>query len=330
MPAVQRNGRSRTPEEKSRDEIKVSERSDKPATPSRRPSPYLLLIYPLILAAGSGYSILYPAATSLQPWSLLTGGVPSDSNAPLASAPTSYFAGKRNVFNLYFVKIGWFWTSLAFVLLQMTARPPPSHRLRGYLQTAARYGIITLSWFLTTQWLFGPPLIDRSFTMTGGRCEVPNMDGLEEAPSVLTIASGQTCKAAGGRWHGGHDISGHVFMLVLSSAFLLYELYITDRASAHPSVSAHAATGGAHDVTEEGGRNGEPREFEYLAQMKIWSRCFLYAVVLLDLWMLLMTAVWFHTWLEKLSGLVLASATIWSAYFLADSVPPWGYVVGGI
>ena len=40
----------------------------------------------------------------------------------------------------------------------------------------------------------------------------------------MEFVTGQACKAVGGTWRGGHDISGHVFILVLGSAFLGLEL----------------------------------------------------------------------------------------------------------
>ncbi|KEF58627.1 uncharacterized protein A1O9_06553 [Exophiala aquamarina CBS 119918] len=293
----------------------------------RRPSPYLPLVYPLILVLGSFYSIISPAAFP-PPATPLAAGLASDLNAP----PSNYFSGKKNVFNLYFVKIGWFWTTLAFTLLQFTTRPPPANTQKHYMQATLRYVLITLSWYLTTQWFFGPALIDRSFTITGGQCEPQfyNEAGLQETLDLKFISSGPACKVAGGTWRGGYDISGHVFMLVLSSAFLLYELYIADRHSSHPSVSPQAAARLAHDLTEEERNAVGGWEPEWIARVRVWSRYLLYLVVILDLWMLMMTAIWFHTWLEKASGLVLAGFTVWGTYFLGDLAEGWKAIVGGL
>ena len=38
------------------------------------------------------------------------------------------------------------------------------------------------------------------------------------------FVTSQACKQIGGVWKGGHDISGHVFILVLGSASLMAEL----------------------------------------------------------------------------------------------------------
>jgi hypothetical protein len=315
MPTVLRNGR------------KVPNADDDPAdmapsppTERRRypPSAYLLLLYPLVLAAGSLFSVLSPSATS-------TDLGPNQ--------PQNYFAGKRNLINLYFVKIGWFWTTLAFALLQATARPRPSSTHRHYTQALTRFALITLTWYLVTQWFFGPALVDRSFTVTGGHCEAPSSPSspsdIKDAILFPTIASSTHCKIAGGHWRGGHDISGHVFMLVLSSASLIYELYIADSHSSHPHVSAAAAAKVAHELTEEERRAVGGWESEMAATVRVYARWFMWGVVALDFWMIMMTAIWFHTWLEKLSGLVLAAAAVWGVYFLPEAVPAWRAVVGG-
>ena len=119
-------------------------------------------------------------------------------------------------------------------------------------------------------------------------------------------------------------------MLVLSSAFLFYELYISDTHSSHPSVSPEAAAKLAHDLTEEERKSMGGWETETNARIRVWSRRFVWVVVALDVWMIMMTAIWFHTWLEKVSGLVLAAGCVWGVYFLPDIVPAWKNVVGGL
>jgi len=63
---------------------------------------------------------------------------------------------------------------------------------------------------------------------------------------------------------------------------------------------------------------------------RVWTQYFVWAVIGLDVWMLLMTAIWFHTLFEKVSGLVLASANVWGVYFLPRFVKGWRGVVGGV
>ena len=303
-------------------------------TASSKPSPYYLLIYAAILAAGSIYSQISPSGVShAKP---LAPGITSDLNTPTAPQIPSYFAGKQNLLNIYFVKLGWFWTTLAYTLLQATTRPSsrpisrPSHT--HYIQSATRYTLITLAWIFTTQWLFGPALIDRSFTITGGHCEAhpATLRETAELANLSNLSSSISCKMAGGRWRGGHDISGHVFMLVLSSAFLLLELYLSDAHSAHPHVSDRAAAAVARDMTAEERSAIGGWESENMAKFRMYARYFVWGVVALDLWMLMMTAIWFHTWMEKLSGLLIASSTLFGVYWMADFVPAWRALVGGL
>ena len=94
-------------------------------------------------------------------------------------------------------------------------------------------------------------------------------------------------------------------------------------------MSPQAAARLAHDMTEEERKAVGGWETEVQAKIRIWSRYFVYGVVALDFWMLLMTAIWFHTWLEKLAGLLIASVTLHGTYFLSDLVPFWRELVGG-
>jgi hypothetical protein len=297
-------------------------------------SPYLLLIYPTILALGSLYSTLSPPARSASHAGALTPGFASELNSHTTPQPVNYFASKRNLLNVYFVKIDWFWTTLAFALLAYTTYTAPKKEkgtssARRWLQAALRYSIVTATWVGTTQWLLGPPLIDRSFTLTGGRCDaLPAKIDDSGRPDFSAVATHIACKAVGGHWKGGHDISGHVFMLVLSSAFLILELYISDALSPHPHVSPKAAAAVAHDTTDEEKRELGGWESGTEATIRLWSRYFVWTIVGLDFWMFLMTAIWFHTWLEKLSGLLISGSCIWAVYFLPTLLPAWRAIVG--
>lgn len=87
-------------------------------------------------------------------------------------------------------------------------------------------------------------------------------------------------------WQGGHDISGHTFMLVHASLFLLIELV--------PLFSAL----------------WRPRD-DRLAIQQSWRRAAIWSVAgLMGLWwaMLLATSVFFHTPKEKLTGFVVGAA----------------------
>jgi len=51
-------------------------------------------------------------------------------------------------------------------------------------------------------------------------------------------------------------------------------------------------------------------------------------VVVLSLWMVLMTAIYFHTWFEKLTGLLVALFALYTTYILPRWIPAWRNIVG--
>ncbi len=108
----------------------------------------------------------------------------------------------------------------------------------------------------------------------------------------LTAAA---CKAAGGAWRGGHDVSGHVFMLVLVTAVLGFE-----------AMGVLAQAKQAQGDGDGEGQNTDKVEVDGSESVsgsgaRTWILRFVGAIVGLGYWMLLMTAIWFHTWLEKVS-----------------------------
>ncbi|KAF1842956.1 uncharacterized protein K460DRAFT_287556 [Cucurbitaria berberidis CBS 394.84] len=290
----------------------------RPPTSSARRSPFLptrleaqlLAIYPATLLLGSIFSTLSPASRSA-PYSSVSQSHPPE------FAP-SYFAQKKNVFNVYFVKVGWFWTTLAFAFF-ITFHPGfgqgvSTRRVRALL----RYAAVTTWWVFVTQWFFGPPLIDTMFRFTGGQCELLRdpeaREGMSETREFIT---GATCKAVGGTWKGGHDISGHVFLLIMGSSLLWLEflpaltrveglrdgrlITLSDGKTATVAVEKEAHKEGA-DATARGVK-------------------FALSVAALMWWMLLMTAAYFHTWFEKFTGLAVAFVGLWCVYFLPRGVP---------
>ncbi|KAH8153200.1 uncharacterized protein LAJ45_02787 [Morchella importuna] len=85
----------------------------------------------------------------------------------------------------------------------------------------------TLWWVAVTQWFFGAPIMDRTFTLTGGACRAVMRDPgavKEVLGEKVLAATSAACKLAGGRWRGGHDLSGHTFLLTHASLFLWSEV----------------------------------------------------------------------------------------------------------
>lgn len=136
------------------------------------------------------------------------------------------------------------------------------------------------------------------------------------------------CKASGGKWKGGHDISGHVFLLTLGVAFLTQEVgwavlrwsgqqaeersvVMSDGALKSASVESDASIVQAANqpILGAGGK---------LAV----------AVMALSTWMLLMTAIYFHTWFEKFTGLLTAAIGFYAIYIVPRFVPGVRQVIG--
>ena len=148
-------------------------------------------------------------------------------------------------------------------------------------------------------------MIDRGFRLTGGQCELladpEARAGMTDARKLATHAA---CKAVGGKWFGGHDISGHVFLLVLGSGFLWMEILPVilrhaglreERLVAGEKTGITSAAVETQSVGDVGDRDAE--------QEKAGSGGVNAPLVVAGLswWMLLMTAAYFHTWFEKVS-----------------------------
>jgi len=284
----------------------------------------ILAIYPATLLFGTLFGLLDPAARA-SPYNAAT-------QSHFANTAPSYFAKKGNVFNVYFVKKGWLWITLTYLYFLFThpSTGPYLEITPRRIKGALRWGIVTVWWIFITQWFFGPAIVDRSFTLTGGKCDLVELAdaGIVEMDPTKQFLSGVACKAVGGKWKGGHDISGHVFLLVLGSMFLFEEVMnvvwrsaksrdertviMTDNAIKSAFIEADPE----HLTTSE--RSGEYT----LAAKSVLS------VAILSVYMLLMTAAYFHTWFEKLTGLFVAFMGIYLVYFVPRYVPGLRAIIG--
>ena len=290
----------------------------KPPTSSARRSPFLptrleallISIYPATLLMGSIISTLSPASRAA-PYS-------ADSQSHLPEFAPSYFALKKNVFNVYFVKIGWFWTTLAFSMFVLMhpgfGRGLSARRVRAVL----RYALVTTWWVFVTQWFFGPPLIDRGFKLTGGACELArDPSARAEMSDTQEFITAATCKAVGGSWKGGHDISGHVFLLIMGSSLLWLEFL--------PALTRVEGLRDGRLITLSDGKVAsvavEKEDQKIEGEATARGVKFALGVAALMWWMLLMTAAYFHTWFEKFTGLIVAFAGLYTVYFAPRGVP---------
>lgn len=288
----------------------------------------LLAIYPATLLLGSVFSTLSPSTRSA-PYSSTSQSHPPE------FAP-SYFAQKKNVFNIYFVKVGWFWTTLAFFtfLVFNSGLGPGLSKKR--IRAALRYTAVTAWWVVVTQWFFGPPLIDTLFRFTGGQCELLADEGkraeMSDAREYFTAAA---CKSVGGKWKGGHDISGHVFLLIMGSALLWFETLpaLTRAEGLRDGRRILLADGKIASVAvekdDEGGMGvGTKKAKDGEEEVMTGGTKFALGVTALMWWMLLMTAAYFHTWFEKFTGLLVAFAGLSAVYLVPRGVPALRAVLG--
>lgn len=184
-------------------------------------------------------------------------------------------ADKDGFINVYFVKIGWFWTTLVSLLCII--------RYSDVLHHWKRYVLISLWWVMFTQEFFGlTPLMDLIFLYSGGACSfdifevsdneailngnfhettfrrsrglkrllkwLHNGNGSDNLKDAITsliysnstkfdvalneeiielskaIRSSSSCAKVGGHWVGGHDPSGHIFLITLMLMMMAGEL----------------------------------------------------------------------------------------------------------
>lgn len=137
----------------------------------------------------------------------------------------------------------------------------------------------------------------------------------------------------GGMWKGGHDISGHVFLLILGSAFLWMEILPAVLKAQGLNEERRVKVGSGKVVKTRSIVDGtvqtdedklDKKQEEYAS----WGVKMAVGVVGLSLWMLLMTAAFFHTWFEKFTGFVVAFVGIGLIYFAPRGIPELRAVLG--
>ena len=131
-----------------------------------------------------------------------------DGGANAHAHSTNYLAQKHNIFNQYFVKLGWAWTLTALVpFVTMTSLVYTSFNPALMKNHLARIIVATVFWYMLTNSF---DLID-SFT---GQC------------SVADARSKSECKGKRHEWINGFDISGHTFIPIYSLLIMVEEVRI--------------------------------------------------------------------------------------------------------
>lgn len=205
---------------------------------------------------------------------------------------THYFANKKNPLNVYFIKRAWGWTTAAFLFLFFTS---PS-RIRTK-ERVFQYLAATSVWLVFTSWFFGPPVLERLVARTGGECVLNLPSGAvvtvpneycytKTALSPMTHPSlfAASLLLPDGDWHArprlrrGHDVSGHIFLLTMSTLFLVDQLRLSFAAPPNGGVA------------------------QRWPPWHKWAVSASTLLVALSLFATYTTSVYFHTPIEKLTG----------------------------
>lgn len=196
-----------------------------------------LIVTAVAVAHGTYYS--------LQHSTYLDTSHPILTSQPHPLATSHILASKRSLLNVVFLKWSWAWTTTAFLPLLFTS---PVKRTRRFLQ----WTFACAAWFILTSWFFGPSLFTRLTAASGGECglhigrafvpipqtycstslPVARSTHPELFPVVFEGTDAQSNDSLIPRLRHGHDVSGHVFLLTLCALFLADQLRQT-RTSAH-------------------------------------------------------------------------------------------------
>lgn len=221
-------------------------------------------------------------------------------------ASPSYFSNKRNIINVYVVKKGWLWVTFLIICHYFTVYlRKPLHRFVALRNIFIRYVVATAWWIFFAQWFFGFPLMDKVFILTGGSCtEISS-----EKYSSNEVSSAQ-CRVLKGKWTGGHDPSGHTFLLTHASLYLWIELL--------PYIKRYLRVGSL--ITFENTKESPETDSTAASIMGSLFMTVTSAFLVIFWWMLLMTSVYFHTFAEKVTGLLWTYTGI-SIFFILVSSP---------
>ncbi|CCD24091.1 Yft2p NDAI_0C04310 [Naumovozyma dairenensis CBS 421] len=245
------------------------------------PWPQICYIYPTILFIGVLINSLLP-------------------NETLQSHKSNYYVlNSKNIFNQVMAYNGNKVWSILFILLsviQIRLQSTNINLLPRHVDSAAskrrhvnslikQYVIKFVLKNVLLAFLF--LIIDSLFILTGGECNL-----------IEDIWSAEHCKAKGGRWEGGFDISGHFCFLINISLILWSELSLLNKVL-------------------------EDRE-ETFTKIDKWMEGVIVIILgCLYLWMgiLFVTAVYYHTLLEKILGCILGFVCpIVMYYFIPNNV----------
>ena len=209
--------------------------------------------------------------------------------------PQSYFSNKKNVLNVYFVKLGWGWTlALLVPFISFTSFIYTSCNVAAMLRHLSRLIVATFGWYIFVN-LFS---------------HIEELTGVCEGEESIT--SKRSCYLQGYLW-AGFDISGHAFLLVYSALIISEEIQVKQWLS----------------VTTIARNVSEPHRRLNIFLCRLTDFFFVGSSILLLLWefMLVSTAMYFHPVQEKVIGAMVALFTwhitykVWYKNEVSPGVP---------
>lgn len=227
--------------------------------------------------------------------------------------PKTYFSRSDNVFNQYFVKIGWFWTLfliVPYVLLTSYTTCCGNRRLIA-TRHLPRLLIATICWYTWTT-LFN--IIETKY----GKC------------NVKIYTDKITCLKNGHFWNG-FDISGHCFILIYSSLIMIEETKAIkgwERIKDHIRDELYSRSMNEKTISVNPLRNLNKNELAILKKsyekFTPYVRALIIAVTGLQiLWdiMLVSTIMYYHIMVEKFVSGVIAVLTWFITYRIWYTLP---------
>ena len=208
--------------------------------------------------------------------------------------PSTFFSNKHNFLNQYFVKVSWGWTLITLgPYMLTTAFVYGCHQWKKACAKAVfRLVIATCIWYFFTNIVF-----HYIYDITGvciSKTNVPNFN-------ISTMAD---CKQLKPRHYwDGFDISGHCFLLSLIILVQASELQLQKHWDQIPSASNNLLTVGTKSISSV--------KSKFAITRLLVDILFVINCCLGILWhiMLIVTCIYFHTFLSKALG---ASAAILS------------------
>lgn len=214
--------------------------------------------------------------------------------------PKSYFSRTDNIFNQYFVKIGWGWTlllTIPFVLLTSFTYCCGNRKM--VLAHLSRLGVATAVWFAFTK-MFS--LIEVNI----GKC------------SKASLKTKTVCISEGFFWHS-LDISGHAFILMWSALVIIEEARVINGWESIKDMIRNEAHSRSTNEADIASPLKKLTDNEFVIMRSSYNNFTIYVkalfismTVLTIIWdlMIVSTLLYFHIMIEKLIAGLLA-ALMW-------------------